>query len=367
MKKIFSFFIALFLCIQIFAVTEKKPDYVHNYERILDDAEICFSESSFGDALNYAEKAKNARKYQYEWEIKLLENSFKPNDVKKKGDSLSDIRKLMVEREDFDAVEIIDRYTLKLGFDYFDNSKKKLLLFLEENKIYPEAEFLIGRIYCLEGEYDIAWRYYSKALENSNLLDVPSFKYDILYELAKVSQLLNKSDKYEEYLLLILSQSEEFKNESLSQAMLNTLSGTKSNCLEKFFSLYRCENHKVIKAYFDLTDYYVEHNRKEKALKTCSLGVIASYSKIIDVIKKRDAEFSGENLVDVLKEVQNYDDIVKWGIENDIWKGFYNLAEITYKNNDLIFCIQLFNILKDLEPEQYWKDKASVRLKEITG
>lgn len=356
----------LLLCsLNLFSKSLKKPDYVHNYERLLEEAQISFDENSYGDALKQAEKAKNSKKNQSEYEIFILENSFKPAEVKRKGDSLTSILQILEEREDFEAIQIIKRNFRKYGEKTFEDSKNSLLLFLRKNAAFPEADFLIGKIYCLEGEYSVAYDCFISAYKNSEILEIPAEKYDILYELANVSQLLKKDEKYEEFLLLVLSQSKEFKDETLCSAIKKTAESSKSDCLEKFFSLYRCDDFSLLKAYFLLTDFYQEHNQKEKALKTCQLGVITAYTKIIDVIKKRDADFEVTGISDVLKEVQFYPDIIQWGIENNIWKGFYTLADLNYLNNNLIFAVQLFNVLKNSEPEDYWKEKSVVRLGEI--
>lgn len=365
MKKNGLICLIFFCALNLFSKSLKKPDYVHNYERILEEAQISFDENSYGEALNLAEKAKNSKKYQSEYEIYVLENSFKPAEVKRKGDSLNSILEILEEREDFEAIRIIKRNFRRYGEESFDDSKNNLISFLRKNAAFPEADFLIGKIYCLEGEYSIAYECFLNAYKNSELLEIPDEKYDILYELANVSQLLKKDEKYEEFLLLILSQSKEFKDDVLYSALKKTSESPRSDCLEKFFSLYRCDDFSLIKAYFALTDFYQTHNQKEKALKTCQLGVITAYTKIIDVIKKRNADFEVAGLSDVLKEVLFYPDIIQWGIENNIWKGFYTLADLNYLNNNLIFSVQLFNILKDNEPEEYWKEKSVVRLGEI--
>lgn len=365
MKKNGLIFLVFFCAMNVFSKNVKKPDYVHNYERILEEAQILFDENSYGDALKQAEKARNSKKEQSEYEIYILENSFKPAEVKRKGDSINSILEILQEREDFDAIQIIKRNFRKYGAEFFDDSKAELLSFIRKNAAFPEADFLMGKIYCLEGEYSFAYEYFSSAYKNSEVLEIPDEKYDILYELANVSQLLKKDEKYEEFLLLILSQSKEFKDETFYSALKKTSESTRNDCLEKFFSLYRCDDFSLLKAYFALTDFYMEHERNEKALKTCQLGAITAYTKIVDVLKKRNADFEFAGLSDVLQEAQNYPDIVQWGIENNIWKGFYTLAELNYLNSNLIFSVQLFNILKEAEPEDYWKQKSSVRLAEI--
>ena len=193
MKRYFVFISLFLLSIFSFSQNMKKPDYVHNYERIYDEALVAYDSGLYGDALNLAEKAKNARKYTVNYEIFTLENALKASDVKKKGDSLEDILKILEEREDFDAISIIKRNFFKYGKERFDDSKESLLSFIRSNAAFPEADALIGKIYCLEGEYELAYKYYFQAYENERNLDIKDEKYSILYELANVSLLLKKS------------------------------------------------------------------------------------------------------------------------------------------------------------------------------
>lgn len=366
MKKIFVACTLIFLTFGAFAQKLQKPDVIKTDKRILLDAQTAFDELRFADALTLAEKAKVARKDLILWEKTTLENSFKPAEVKKVGDFITDSIPVLEEREDYEALEIIKKYSKLKGIDFFEDSKKNLVAYIKTRDPFPEADFLIGQIYCLEGEYEIAEKYFTKAYQNANVLDVAEEKYDILYHLANISTLQKNYDKYEQNLLLILAQDNAFKNDTLINAMVNTISGTKPDTMEKFFTLYRAENYRLLKAYSDLTGYYMEKNQKEKALKTAALGSLTAFTKILDVLKKRNPDYYYTDLSSLFLEVQNHGDIIQWGIDNDVWKSFDDFAEIAYKNNDLIFAIQLFNVLKKFSPEEYWRNRADYRLKEIT-
>lgn len=365
MKKRLLIILFFLSSLNLFSQIQKNFDYVYNYERILEDAQIAYEENDYGKALNLAEKSKQSKKNHSEYEISVLENSLKSSDVKKKGDSIENILEVLLEREDYDAINIIKRNLKKYGESFFNNSKQQLLTFIKRNSVFPEADFLIGKIYCLEGEYELSYNCLLTSYKNAEFLDIYDERYDILYELANISKILKKNDKYEEYLLLILTQSFEFKDNSFCASIKKTVESSKTDCMEKFFSHYRCTNYNLLNAYFDLTEYYQEQRQYEKALKTCEFGVITAYTKFVNVLKKRNPEFEISSISDVFKEVQNYSDIIEWGKENNIWKGFYTLADLSYINNNLIFSMQLFNILKDYEPEVYWKNKAEIRLSEI--
>lgn len=366
MKKSILLFCLSLLSVSVFSQRLQRPDTVNTDKRILMNAQTAFDELRFADSLTLAEKAKVARKDLIHWEKTVLENSFKPSEVKRAGDLISGSIPVLEERQDYEALEIITKYTKIKGLEFFEDSKKNLVEYIKTQSEYPEAEYLIGQIYCLEGEYSLAQNYYTKAYQHADILDVSEEKYDILYSLANISLVTKDYDKYEQDLLLILAQDNAFKDETLIRAIEKTISGTKPETMEKFFTLYRAYNYRLLKAYADLAEYYMEHNEKEKALKASALGSLTAFTKILDVIKKRNPDYVYTDFASMFVEASNYSDIVQWGIDNNVWKGFDDFAEVAYKNNDLIFAIQLYNVLKDFSPETYWREHAAYRLKEIT-
>ena len=139
-------------------------------KKTLNSAQIAFENQNYGEALKLAEEAKQIRKERNRYEISLLENSFKPAEVKYAGDSLADTLKVLADRQDYDAIEIIDWYSkIVRNFD-FNDSKNKFMDYLRGISEYPEADYLIASIYKLEGEYEFAVRYYNQCLKNSDVL-----------------------------------------------------------------------------------------------------------------------------------------------------------------------------------------------------
>ena len=63
---------------------------------------------------------------------------------------------VLESRNSYDAVNLINELLDKFGASYFSNSITNMLLYLEDYLEYPEADYLIGRVYMYEGEYDIA-------------------------------------------------------------------------------------------------------------------------------------------------------------------------------------------------------------------
>ena len=100
-------------------------------------------------------------------------------------------------------------------------------------------------------------------------------------------------------------------------------------------------------------------------MHTSALGALTGFTKILSVVSNRNPEFKYTNLGALFEESSLYPDIIEWGINNSVWKGFYQFAEQAQKNDYPIFAKQMYNVLKDYSPEEYWRDAANTRLQEL--
>lgn len=365
--KRFVFNILFFFSLFCLFSEQKKPDYIINDRRIFEDARIAFENQEYGTALDLCNRAEAARKSTTDWEISTLENAFKPYEVKKKGDDINEVIPVLEEREDYDALEVIFRYKKYFGFESFNSSCKSLISFIQSRREFPEALFLKGKIFQIEGEYDLAETYLLQAYEYASILNVPDEKYDILYSLSDINYTKKDFAHYEEYLLLILKDDSAFMDSSLVSSMINTISSAKTDCLEKFFKMYRSENYKFLKAYFSLSSYYVEKNEKNRALSCAALGSLTGFTKIYNVISERNPDFVYKDFSSLLNEASSYDDLIDWGKNNGVWRGFNDFAEQAFRSSYSVFAMKLYEALQDSSPEEYWKLDASRKLKIVTG
>ena len=364
MKKIFIFILTLFLSAEVFTAASET---FRDFRKLFLDAQIAFDAQDFGQSLKLIELAKKARKERIDWELNTLKNSFRPAEVKYAGDSLITVKSVLLNKQDYDAIDIIDSYERFYGKNRFEDSVKKLLAFIETQYPYPEADFMAGKIYRLEGEYAFAHKFYSQAYRDAAVLDVPDEKYDILYALAENSLVQKRYEDYEKYLLLVAGLGNDYKNETLLDAMMNTIKSPKPDCMDKFFSLYRADNYRLLKAYYELAEYYSSAGEKQKTLKTAALCALTGFSRIYSIVLTRNPEFIFTGLSSLLKEASTYPDIVDWGVDNNVWKGFNFFAEECFRNECSVFAIKLYSVLKDCSPENYWKAEAAIRLDAITG
>ena len=358
-KTLFAFcFISLITVSSGFSVenqNNKRDTFVYA------DAVDAFESGNYGRALKLCEDAVLSRKQKMTSEIELLKDACQPQEVSRAGDKISEVLPVLLSRDEYEAVALIKSYLNKKGESFFNDSVKNLFSYLESILVFPEAQKLMGDIYKIEGEYDFAEMYYREALKNAEVLDIPDEKYDILYLLAEISYLKGDKEQREARLLSVVSEDKVFKDKALINSMTRCIRQNKKDSIHKFFNLYRADSYYMMKAYSELSEYYLSEKHPEKALEFVSLEVITGFTKILGIIQKRDISYEYEGLESFLFQCSLYPDLVQWGTENGLWKGFYDLAIISQKNDCYLFADSLIKILAEYLPEEYYR-KAAVLL-----
>ena len=363
MKKSFVLLFFTFFALNVFSVDLINEDSVQSYR----DAKSFFLNKEYGKALDKCEEAITFRKENVLEEVSIITEALKPKPVQRAGDDLSAVLKVLNERNEKRPISVINKYIKLKGEDYFENSISKLISHIQQKEHYPEVYKLIGDIYKLEGEYKFAEDYYKKALDNSNVLNIPNDRFELLYSLAEISEINEDYKRMEIRLLNILTDDSTYKNKALSKALLNTVVSNKKDCFEKFFELYRGNNYFSLKAYSKLSDYYYSIQDYDKAFNFCALNVITSITKIQEVISSRDITFDFKNIENLLYHVQYYDDIIKWGNDNEIWSSFNLLAKITKELGNIDFTEKLLKVLAQFSPEEYWRKEAVLQLSYLSA
>ena len=364
MKKSVCFLLSIF-CFSLIFCAERKSienESIKAYRNAL----TAFDDMDYGKALKYSEDAILFRRQQIDNELEKLKKSLSSKRVHSAGDSISAIVDVLNERNENESAAIINSYLKKKGEAYFDNSMQKLMNYMASAKVFPEAQKIIGDVYKLEGEYQFAEEYYSLALKNADVLDIPDEKYEILYMLADISRLEGDLPKMEIRLMNILAEDKTYKDAALKRSMIGTISANKNDSMTKFFNLYRANSYNCIDAYNQLAEYYHEANRNDKALEFAALAAITSLTRINEILISRNSIYEYENIEGFMQEASYYQDIIEWGNKNSAWKSFNILAnystEAGYKN----FSKALLRVIARYTPETYWQRDAVLQLEHMT-
>lgn len=306
--------------------TEKEKDKTWH---LLEMGKLKMEKGEFGEALHYANIAREVHKNQIEKKYKSLFNSLKPKQVKYAGDDIFDVYAVLKDREDYDACAILDDIFLTHPPVFFDQSISKLMTWLEKKTAFPETDFLTGQIYSAEGEYGQALHYYKLAWDYRLFLEIPDARFNIIYELADTSKLLHKYDDQEKYLLLVLTEDSIYGTTNLEsptlQAMIKTLTTEKT--AEKFFLLYRHHNSIALKAYMDLTEIYLQAGNTGRALTAAALAANIAVTNLDEAVSKVDFNYSYENFSNLLYKLTGKEEILNWAENQNFWKAFLNLAD----------------------------------------
>lgn len=356
---IFYFYSNLF-CLE--TIDEKERPW-----HLLEQAKIQMEKGEFGLALHLTNKARDIHKEQMEAKYSYMFNALKPKRVELEGDNISEVYAILNKREDHDACKILDEIFLTHPPVFFDKSISKLMSWLEKRKAFPETDYLTGRIYFAEGDYEQAMHYYKEAWNFHNFLEIPDERFNIIYALADTSKLLRKYDEQEKYLLLVLTEDPIYGTTNLEsdalQAMIKTISSEKTT--EKFFLLYRNRNPIALKAYMDLTEIYLEAGKNRRALATAVLASIITITNLDDLISKDDYNYKYTEFTNLLHRLNRRQDVILWAEKQNFWRAFMNLADSLSKNGNIEQALYLYSKLAESIPSIKYAQEASYKKEEL--
>ncbi|MBQ0051338.1 MAG: hypothetical protein KBT11_04660 [Treponema sp.] len=363
MKKT-AFLILSFLTVSLaFAqVAPKKPVPSDYSWRILQEASFLFENNDFNKAMNMANKAKENRKAESKWECYILDNSLSPFAVRRVGSNFDDVLPVLEERQQDEAVNIINKYIKLYSKKRFHESVYEMRSWVEAKSVYPEADYLIGKIYQVEGEYELAYSFYEKARQNASFLDVPDQLFDILYSMSELALQNKKYEEYEQVLLLIMDKDPNFTDNVTKAAIFKIIDSNKSENVDKFFSIFRAESPLTMKALYSLSKIYEERNEIKNSLFCSALATIEGFTRIYNSISERDASYSYTTFAEFLHEIGKHQDILDWCEENRLWDSMLSFAEKCSYRGNVIFANAMLNAMAVNLPNPYYQTNAEKKI-----
>lgn len=369
MKNYFK--IASFIFINIFvfctlAISETSTELPKTWH-LLEMGKIKMEEGELGEAMGYANKAREIHKEQIRQKYKYMFNALKSRQVKNAGDKILDVYEVLQKREDYDACKIMDEIFLTHPPVFFEDSISRLMSWLEKKEALPESDYLTGLIYSAEGEYTQALYYYKTAWDYRMLLEIPDMKFKIIYALADTSYLLHQYDEREKYLLLILTEDPVYGTTNLEsltlQAMVRTI--TSENTVEKFLLLYRHHNPIALKAYMDLTNIYIEANNYRRATTVAALAANIVITNLDEALSKTDFNYSYTNLQDLFHRLQRKQEILTWANSQNFWQAIINLADILVLTGNKNQAVDLYYKMAESVPSIKYAQEAAYKMTKL--
>ncbi|MCM1320760.1 MAG: hypothetical protein NC041_04365 [Bacteroides sp.] len=363
MKRLFCFAVCLFAaCFFLFAASGQTESSWHVFKQ----AERAFDQSDYGTAAKLLQRANEIKKQEAEENLRIMNAALLHADYMKEGKSVEEILFFLEEKEEQDAVPLIYNMLRRQSVQQRD-SYDTLINRIKSARMFPEADFLLAKIYVIESEYDIAQMYFESALTGSAELDVPDMRFDILYAMADLKKAQRDTNACIEILRQIIANDALCYENGQETAFVRALvASVKSEIrADKFFLLYRNESYVFISAYFQLAEYYLHRPESiETALKFSVIGVLSAVSHIDLILKERSKNYTYSGFNNLLHQCCQYQDIVEWCAEHEIWRGLFNLA-LLCENINKDFSIDILYAMYSYCPEEYWLKRAAVELKEI--
>ncbi|MCR4821265.1 MAG: hypothetical protein K5873_00140 [Treponema sp.] len=339
-------------------IAPKKPVPSQYSWRILQDAQLAYDKGEFSKAMNLANKARDNRIAESDYEVYILDVALSPLAVRRAGEDFDSVLEVLNEREQVEAISIINKYLDFYGEKYFQYSVHRLEDWVKEKRVYPEAEFLIGKIYRLEGEYKTAIDFYEKARSESSFLDIPDQLYDILYEMSDLFYHQMENEKYKQSLLLILDNDPNFKDNVLKRAMFKIIDANKTSNVDRFFNLFRASSPKTLQALYNISVIFEEEGEKENSLFVSALGCIESFSHIFESISGRDSNFEYKSLADFLKKLSEYEDIRQWCDNNHFWNYLIDYCKKVSERGNVLYSNSMLEVIALNSYDPYTRAEA---------
>jgi len=368
-KNLFFSCVFLFFLLYGFSVSyaygpEMNSDFNGSAWYTLEQARNAFERKDFGTAFRLVETAKDQRKKESEWASAALENALSAPAMLKAGTDIETVLNLLRERNSSDAVRVIEGVLERSKVEDFGYSIHHLNDFIKANTAYPEADFLLGKLYMLEGEYELSENFYSAAYKNRHALYVPDMQFDVLCDMAELYALTGDNEKYESVLLILASHDDLYGTGGEASGFVKAMHAAvkRGMDVDKFFMLYRSDKYHRVYVWLRLTKYYYSLDVQDKAFESALLFCITAMSRADNIIKSRETDYSYENVRALLAKIKAYPDINRWATENKLWEGFYLLGNIAKKQGNTAFARDIFTSLSVQSPDRKWKILAEKEL-----
>jgi tetratricopeptide (TPR) repeat protein len=344
-----------------------------------------FRAGEYGAALILFEDARRDRRAMYEQMERDFITFLSINEVRRIGDSLDRVERYSYERRYTSASKALEELYYRIPKTTFNNSATSALAAFDRLKNYPEAEYWIGEVYRVEGEFPLALTQYRRAYSMRETLEDPGFSTTLQY---KISAILRTRQEYVEmerlYLSIINELDTLWANASILEAN-NSSNGASTtpapyaqasasfarsamtrtlteHGIDRFMELYRYNNGIVEQAHRLLGFYYAAQGRSA-AEQHLMFSFLIQNTIIIDEVKRRRYDFTFSDLSALLREINRSELLISYINEVEYFKTIYYFGNSLYRNGKTSVARTLWEFLASQPQSGEWQNRAAMQLR----
>lgn len=327
---------------------------------VLEKGKQFFRKGEYGEALSYFEQARDLQKKRYERLREDFITILSVAEVRRLGDSLSDVERYISEKKLQRGNEIIQELHYRSSSERLKNSVQQALEILKELQQYPEAEYWIGEVYRVTGETAIALMQYKKAYDQRSSLQEPDFALHILYTMADVYKARGEYVEYEKKLFLILEKDTWWREDTfIKKAMQKTLF---EEGIEKFLTIYRYNKSLFEKAHRYLGFYYYQTGRYERAAEHFIFSFLIQNTLLIEELKRQVFEYTYTTYPDMLGRLIKVPTTLEYVKTEEYFKMLYYGAASFYAVGERSLAQRIWGYVVTYSPEREWKNRSNRQL-----
>jgi len=357
MKKA-SLFLVLF-CSLVLSAAFSQQRRVDPWWITLEEGKRHFRNGAYGDALRFFGDARENRKNYYAKMERDLATLLSVHEVRMLGDDLGLLEFYIKKNSWSDVMAALKDLYYHVPKDNLRNSSRAALSELKHLKNYPEAEYWIGEVYRMEGEFSIALSQYQKAYDQRMLLETPEFGMEILYKIAGLRRLRREYAEMEKVFSDILQSDTLWSRESFNRS--NLLRSLETNGVNRFLVLFRHNEPAVEKAHRTMGFYYYDNGRHDQAAGHLLFAFLIQNSVIINALLQTQYDYTFTSLSSLMNDIAKRRDLLAYIEEIEYHKTLYYLANSLYGTNRRSSAREIWSFLRDNGVRE-WRTRAIAQL-----
>ncbi len=219
----------------------------------------------------------------------------------------------------------VDAVYRRIGSAAIGNSIQILQTKAAQLQSYPEAEFWIGKAFLAEGETRLAELQFRRALDSSEVMEVPQDRFLVAESLAEVYRAEGRMKDYETALRDVADSSELFSKSkaNLRSAIERTLAG---EGFDTFMGLYRLGEEFPLGAYSKLGAFYLENGRPVAAIYLAASANIV-LTKALAAIRSGEPDYAYPGLAQMLAKIDSDSEARRYVRGTELYRDLVLLGE----------------------------------------